>query len=79
VSETVSDGISITVTVVSLALATYSVLAFGLISISKGLCPVGSVAMTVCVAVLIANSLRSLSNKNSRDQLLTIPESLRKL
>ena len=32
VSETVSDGISITVTVVSLELVTYSVLPFGLIS-----------------------------------------------
>ena len=57
VSETVSDGISITVTVVSLELVTYSFLPFGLISISKGLFPVGSVAMTVCVAVLMAETV----------------------
>lgn len=57
VAETVSDGISITVTVVSPALHTYRSLPFGLTSIVKGLCPVGSVAMTVCVAVSMAETV----------------------
>jgi hypothetical protein len=54
---TVSDGMSITVTVVSPALHTYSSLLSGLTSIVKGFLPVGSVALTVCVAVLMAETV----------------------
>ena len=57
VSETVSDGISITVTVVSLPLHTYSFISSGLARIVQGWCPVGSVAMTVCVAVSMAETV----------------------
>jgi hypothetical protein len=51
---------SITVIVVSLALITYRVLPFGLISIVKGCCPVGIVAMTVCVAVLMTETVQPI-------------------
>src|SRR5438876_9612887 len=51
VSETVSDGISITDTVVSPPLHTYSFISFGSASIVKGWCPTCIVAINVCVAV----------------------------
>ena len=57
VAETVSDGTSITVTVVSLPLHTYSFISSGLASIVQGRCPVGIVALTVCVAVLMAETV----------------------
>ncbi len=57
VAKTVSDGISITVTVVSLALDTYSFVWSGLICDMKGPCPVGITAVTVCVAVLMTETL----------------------
>src|SRR5262245_57392893 len=57
VSETVSEGISITVTVVSLALHTYSFISSGLARIVQGWCPTGSVALTVWVAVLMAETV----------------------
>src|SRR5207237_9592828 len=54
---TVSDGISMTVTVVLLQSDTYSLVWSGLICDMKGLCPVGIIAMTVCVAVSITETL----------------------
>ena len=57
VVETVNEGISMTVTVVSLALDTYSFVWSGLICDMKGPCPVGIIALTVCVAVLMTETL----------------------
>src|SRR5436305_2080037 len=57
VSETVSDGISITVTVVSWPLHTYSFISSELARIVQGRCPTGIVAMTVCVAVSMAETV----------------------
>ena len=57
VEEAVSDGISITVTVVDLVSDTYSFVWSALICDMKGPCPAGIVAMTVCVAVLMTETV----------------------
>src|SRR5215813_1707822 len=56
VAMTVSDAISITVTVVSLALDTYTFVWSGLTCDMKGPCPTGIIALTVCVAVLMTET-----------------------
>ena len=57
VSETVSDGISITVRVVSVESDTDTFVSSALISMVQGWCPTGSVALTVCVAVSMADTV----------------------
>jgi hypothetical protein len=54
---TVSDAISITDTVVSLALDTYTFVWSGLTCDMKGPCPTEIIALTVCVAVLMTETL----------------------
>ena len=61
VAATVSDEILMTVTVVLLVSDTYSFVWSGVICDMKGPCPAGIVARTVCVAVLMTETVSEYS------------------